>query len=247
MFGLPSDASLHGHEVDSALRYLVGATGICFAVMVSVLAFAVMRHRQDKRVAHYAHGQDRWNLFWAGSAALLVFVAVDLVSLERSLRHLRGGFWAFPEDPTSHPFRVEVTAQQWSWTFRYPGSDGVFETRDDILSLDELRAPVGRAVLLQLRAKDVVHSFYLPNFRTKVDAIPGHVTRLWFVPRELGVFEIACSQHCGVGHYRMRGELTVMPTEAWDSWAAQAAKETEARLEGSAVAHADGWAWEPRP
>jgi cytochrome c oxidase subunit 2 len=247
MFGLPSDASLHGHEVDSALRYLAIATGVCFVVMVGVLAFAVARHREAKRRAHYSHGQDRWNFLWAGTTAMLVFVAVDLVSLGRSLRHLREGFWAFPEESGSQPFRVEVTAQQWSWTFRYPGADGRFETGDDILSLDELRVPVGRPVLLQLRAKDVVHSFYLPNFRTKVDAIPGHITRLWFVPREEGTFEIACSQHCGVGHYRMRGELQVMQPRGWEAWANQAAKETGARQESGVPAHADGWAWEPRP
>ena len=68
---------------------------------------------------------------------------------------------------------MEVTAQQWAWTFRYPGADGRFNTADDFVTLNELRVPVDRAVYLQLTSKDVVHSFYLPNFRNKIDAIPG--------------------------------------------------------------------------
>lgn len=247
MLGLPPDVSVHGHEVDGALRYLTWATALCFGAMTTVFIVTLLRDRSPRATARYLPGHDRWNYLFAGGVALVLFIGVDLISLARSLDHLRQGFWAFPDAAVAGPapFRVEVTAQQWSWTFRYPGDDGMFGTADDVLTLDELRVPLGRPVLLQLRAQDVVHSFYLPHFRTKVDAIPGHVTRLWFAPAAEGTFEIACSQHCGVGHYRMRAELRVMQPDPWRSWFARAVEDTK-RREG-AGGRAAAWNWSERP
>jgi len=192
MYGLPPDASLHGHEVDGALRYLAWTTALSLAVMSTIFLIAIARDRASRATARYFVGHDRLNYAVAAVAALALFVGVDLVSLTGSLRHLRTGFWKFPtpEEGDIPPTRVEVTAQQWSWTFRYPGADGVFGTADDAITLDDLRVPVDRPVLLQLRAQDVVHSFYLPNFRMKVDAIPGHVTRLCIRDSREGTFEI---------------------------------------------------------
>ena len=79
------------------------------------------------------------------------------------------------------------------------------------MTLNELDVPVGRPIYLKLRSRDVVHSLYLPNFRTKIDAIPGMTTRLWFQATEAGRYEIACAQHCGVNHYKMRGLLDRPP------------------------------------
>ena len=97
-----------------------------------------------------------------------------------------------------------------------------------MVTLSELHVPVGRPVYLKLRSKDVVHSLYLPNFRTKIDAIPGSTTRLWFQAQEPGRFEIGCAQHCGVSHYKMRGWLIAAPEDEYRGWLARA--ETDSRL-----------------
>ena len=108
-----------------------------------------------------------------------MFVAVDAVLAVRALGRLRDALLALPRRRPG-ALRVEVTARQWAWTFRTAGPDGRFATPDDVVTLGELHVPVGRPIYLKLRSKDVIHSLYLPNFRTKLDAIPGSTTRLWF-------------------------------------------------------------------
>jgi cytochrome c oxidase subunit 2 len=225
---LPHDASLNGHHVDALLGYLTISTGIVFAVMATVLVVAVIFHRGPRRQARYTHGNSPRARAITTAAALVVLFGIDAVAVVRTSDQLRAVFWRYPDrDPRA--LRVEVTAQQWAWTFRYPGADARFNTADDIVTLNELRVPVDRAVYLQLTSKDVVHSFYLPNFRNKIDAIPGAVTRLWFQPRERGVFEIACAQHCGAWHYKMRGELAVLTEDDFARWSARAAADVVLR------------------
>jgi cytochrome c oxidase subunit II len=232
---LPHDASAHGHHVDAVLRFLIVSTGTCFAIMAAILLVSVVFHRGRGRTARYTHGNRRRDRMAAALAGAVVLFGIDAVAVVRSAGALRSDFWAFPDaDPRA--VRVEVTAQQWAWTFRYPGADGVFATPDDIVTLNELRVPVDRPVTLQLTSKDVVHAMYLPNFRTKVDAIPGTVTRMWFAPREVGTFEIGCAQHCGAWHYKMRGELTVMAGEGFGRWLERAGADAALRVTAAAAA-----------
>jgi cytochrome c oxidase subunit 2 len=231
--------------VDGALAYLTTTTGICFAAMATILLIAVVFHRGRKREAAYGHGNRLPNHLLAFAVAAAVFFGIDAVALVRSADRLRTGFWSFPDDQPN-VFRVEVLAQQWSWTFRVPGPDGLFNTADDLVTLNELRVPIDRPVYLQMRSKDVIHSLYLPNFRTKMDVVPGMTTRLWFQPREAGTFEIGCAQHCGVSHYKMRGELTVLEPAEYERWAARASEDARLRFDAADVEAHDGWPWTPR-
>ncbi len=257
---LPHDASLYGHRVDAVLRYLTITTGVAFAVMAGILIVAVVFHRGRARQAWYTHGNRTRDRVIAGIVGAVVLFGIDAVAVVRSADHLRSGFWRYPDqDPRA--VRVEVTAQQWAWTFRLSGTDGRFNTADDIVTLNELRVPIDRPVTLQLTAKDVVHSMYLPNFRTKIDAIPGTVTRMWFHPRETGLFEIACAQHCGAWHYKMRGTLLVMDADGFARWSERAAADATLRVDPSDGADtgasaagpttkndpSDGWTWMPPP
>ena len=244
---IPTDASLDGHLVDGVLGYLTLATGIVFALAVLVLLVALVRDRaRPGRTGHYTHGESPRARILTLAVGLLMFVAVDVVLAVRAAGQLSHRFWRYPDgDPRA--LRVEVTARQWAWTFRTAGPDGRFATADDVVTLGELHVPVGRPIYLKLRSKDVVHSLYLPNFRTKLDAIPGNTTRLWFEATRLGRFEIGCAQHCGVGHYKMRGLLVVESEDDYRSWLPRA--ETDSRLRYDAAAPsarypADGWDWE---
>jgi len=243
---LPRDASTQGHRIDAVLGYLTISTAVCFGILLAVLLTALLLHRGRQRRAFYTHGTRSSDRAAAIVAGAVVLFGIDAVAVVRSAGALRAGFWHYP-DGDARAYRVEVTAQQWAWNFRYPGADGRFNTADDVVTLNELRVPLGRPVYLQLTSKDVVHSFYLPNFRTKIDAIPGSVTRVWFEPKETGTFEIACAQHCGAWHYKMRGELTVMTDADLGRWQARAAADAALRYEPADGEAHDGWPWTPAP
>jgi cytochrome c oxidase subunit 2 len=152
-------------------------------------------------------------------------------------------FANFPDEKEEDVFKVQVMAQQWAWNFRYAGSDGVFNTDDDIITLNDLRLPVGKKIVFQIISKDVIHSFYLPNARLKVDAIPGRITRMWVQLNKAGSYDIACAEMCGTYHYRMQAYLTVYNEEDFAYWLAEA--------QGSAEIENDldnpdlywGWQW----
>src|SRR5690606_22720896 len=153
-------------------------------------------------------------------------------------------YWNF-EEGEKHPeaVRIEINAHQWAWDARYAGPDGEFNTKDDIVSLNDIRVPVGVPVLFQLASTDVIHSLYLPNFRVKQDAMRGMITRIWIVPEETGEFDIGCAQHCGIHHYKMKGRLTVMAKDEFASWA-KAMSDTHARgFDPNDLEAQWGWEW----
>jgi cytochrome c oxidase subunit 2 len=129
-----------------------------------------------------------------------------------------------PDPQDAHTVNVRVIARQFNWTFWYAGKDGRFGTADDF---DDavLKVPVsdpgpdGRwntdddiqsKVLLEMRSRDVIHSFFLPHMRLKQDVLPGMKTRAWFAATRTGTFEIACAELCGAQHYSMSASLEVV-------------------------------------
>jgi cytochrome c oxidase subunit II len=243
-YGPPRDASLDGHLVDGAFAYLTFTTGICFAIVVVVMGIALLFHRRRAgRVAHYTHGDRRRDHVLTLGVAVAMFLGIDAVLAGRSLGHLETRFWSYPDaDPAA--VRVEVTARQWAWTFRLAGPDGRFGTRDDVVTLNELHVPAGRPIYLKLHSKDVIHSLYLPAFRTKIDAVPGQTTRLWFQAREPGRYELGCAQHCGVSHYKMRGEVFATPDAEFRAWQARAAEDARLHWQDKSDAALEAWDWE---
>jgi cytochrome c oxidase subunit 2 len=173
----------------------------------------------------------------------------DHTHLERALPAWAARNEAPPAD--ARPLEVRVIGEQFAWNIHYPGPDGVFgkaesslisasnplgidrtdpAAADDIGLLNELMLPVNRTVVIRLTSRDVIHSFTLNDRRVKQDATPGMFARVWFTPTRTGDWEIACSQLCGLGHYRMRASYTVMPPDAWAAWLAG----EEARLTAAA-------------
>jgi cytochrome c oxidase subunit 2 len=133
--------------------------------------------------------------------------------------------------------------QQFVWNARYAGPDARFATRDDALALGELRVPVDTPVHIALVARDVIHSFFVPALRVKQDAIPGRVTHVRFQATQLGRFEIACAQLCGVGHDGMRAVLHVVSRDDFARWIRERSERSAAVFDpGDAAAHW-GWDW----
>jgi cytochrome c oxidase subunit 2 len=150
--------------------------------------------------------------------------------------------WAniYFSDVPADAYTVQVTGEQFQWNFHYPGADGAFGRtdnslisttnfigldrndpagRDDIVVLNQMHIPSNRPIRVRLRSKDVTHSFFLPNLRVKQDAVPGMQIEIWFTPTRPGTYEIACAELCGLGHYRMKGILTIDESEeAFNAW-----------------------------
>jgi cytochrome c oxidase subunit 2 len=242
---LPRDVSLDGHLVDGALGYLTIATGIAFVAALGVLLAALVLHRAraGRTWGQHTHGNRARDRALTFAVALILFLAVDVTLAARANRELEESFWRYPDrDPAA--LRVEVMARQWAWSFRTAGPDGRFGTPDDVVSVNELDVPVGRPVYVKLRSRDVIHSFYLPSYRFKIDAIPGSTTRAWFQAAKPGTTEIGCAQHCGVNHYKMRGLLIARPPAQYGTWLARAETESRLRYDAAAGSAADAWDWE---
>src|SRR6266852_3148056 len=212
---LPEGVSSYSGRIDGLFRLILWITGIIFVVVEALLLYFLIRyrHREGQR-ARYTHGNNRVEVIWTIVPAV---ICVVLALLSRRV-------WAdikqrMPEDA----MHLEVTAEQFAWNIRYPGPDGKLDTPDDILTLNQLHFPVGTKVVVALHSKDVIHSFFLPEFRVKQDAVPGMTTKVWFDAAHVGNWEIACAELCGLGHYRMKGFLVAESPEDFKKWLAEQA------------------------
>ncbi|MBL4634225.1 MAG: hypothetical protein JKY56_10145, partial [Kofleriaceae bacterium] len=217
-FTLPTDASAEGYRIDAILHFANVTTLILSAVIIVWLGVSLIRDRRSKSV-RYTHGTTwRERAVPLAMAAIVLFV-VDGYLLYKSNKDLHGSILRVDEALAEvDSVRVQIGARQWAWDVRYAGQDGRFDTDDDIYTVSELVVPIGRAIVFELGSMDVVHSFYLPNFRIKQDVIPGAVGLGWFRAKTLGRYEIACAQHCGVHHYQMRGEVVVLSISEFEEW-----------------------------
>jgi cytochrome c oxidase subunit 2 len=232
---LPEGVSSYSGRIDGLFHLILWITGTIFVVVEFLLLLFVFRYRhREGRRARYTHGNNRLEVIWT---IIPAFICVVLALLSRRA-------WAeIKQQMPNDAMEIEITAEQFAWNIRYPGPDGKLGTADDILTLNQLHFPVGKPVVATLRSKDVIHSFFLPEFRVKQDAVPGMSTRIWFDATRVGHWEIACAELCGLGHYRMKGFVTVETPEEFQKWLAdQAAASAPAPAEASPAAAAPGGA-----
>jgi len=234
LWWLPPVASVHGLEIDRLFYTTLVVTGIVYIGVHVLLAGFVWRYS--------ARGEERAYHWHEDHTLELTYTLVPTVILV-SLVSMGAVVWTRVHSaPPPNAAVVDVRAEQFGWLARYPGPDGSFgrveprlintsknpmgldptdaDAADDIVSR-ELHLVVNQPVRIRLRAKDVIHSFFLPQFRVKQDAVPGVTNEIWFVPTREGDYDIVCAQLCGVGHYIMRGKLKVESQQAFDAWLAQ--------------------------
>jgi cytochrome c oxidase subunit II len=243
--GLPKDVSENGWRIDWLMNCTHVFTALLFVVMCSWMAIACFKYGK-RHSARYDHGNSRRSVVIALVLSLFIFALVDGNLFVNTLSDLDNVFWNFDipkKDPRT--IKIEINAHQWAWDVRYAGPDGKFGTADDVVTWNEVKVPSGVPVYLQLTSTDVIHSFYLPNFRLKQDVVPGQVNRLWFQAKAAatGQFDIGCAQHCGTHHYKMRGELTLLSDGDFRRWlAVQSDNAKRAYDPGDSAAHW-GWDW----
>ncbi|MFC7537786.1 cytochrome c oxidase subunit II [Sphingomonas sp. GCM10030256] len=218
-------------SIDHALIITLYICAVAFVGLNLFMAWAIWRYRhRPGNTAHYEPENARLEkrlTFWT-AVGIAGMLAPGLLAWNQYVN--------VPDDAGV----VEATGQQWQWTFRYPGRDGVLGTtaiahispdntfginsrdpygRDDVLiDTSELHLPLGKPVKMVLRSKDVLHDFYVPQFRAKMDLVPGIATYFWMTPTALGSFDILCAELCGVGHHQMRGTVVVEKQADFDRW-----------------------------
>jgi cytochrome c oxidase subunit II len=238
-------------SIDDALHITMAVCGFFFVVLNLFLAFSIYRYRhREGHTAHYNPESvtlERRLTFWTaiGIAALL---APGLIAWKE--------YVTVPKNAAV----FEAVGQQWQWSYRFPGKDGVLGTvssrqvgpdnpfgispedpygQDDVLvESPEVHLPRGRPIKAVLRSKDVLHDFFVPQIRAKMDLVPGMVTYFWFTPTRTGTFDILCVELCGVGHYTMRGALVVDEPRAFDAWLSEQPTFAQLRAESRAAAPA---------
>ena len=217
--------------MDDTISLTFWVTGFVFVAVNLFLAYCVIRYRQRKgsRAAYEPENKKlEWWLTGLTTVGIAAMLAPGLL------------VWAkFVEVPNDAAV-LEVVGKQWSWGFRFPGNDGKLGTvdarnisdenpfgmnpddpngQDDALILSpELHLPIGKPVKLLLRSIDVLHNFTVPQFRAKMDLVPGMVTYIWLTPTRTGKFDLLCNELCGVGHYVMRGKIIVEEEHAFQAW-----------------------------
>jgi len=210
----PEQASVQADRVDDLFWFLTWTSAGIFTIVTVFLLYSVWRFRArpgDESDGTPTHGHTGLEIFWTVIPVLLLAAVVTTawVVLDRN------------ERPEADRIVVPTIAQQFAWTFQYPAAQA---------QSGDLRVPVDRQVELQMRSPDtdVIHSFFVPEFRVKQDVVPGITTRVRFTPTKVGVFPVICAELCGVGHNVMRSRVIVMPQDAYDQWIRQARQKAAA-------------------
>lgn len=239
----PKSISSYGHRLDWLFEYTSWVALIFFVIMtVALLYFSIRYRARPGHKAYYTHGKSSASEKWAPKMLdLAVFISLDLVLIGSSYIHTRDFIWNYPAGPDA--VRVQVMPQQWVWNFRYPGLDDVFGTEDDITTINDLRVPKNKPVMVQIMSRDVIHGFFITNVRAQMDAIPGSITKFWFDANEVGEFEIACAHLCGTAHYKMKGFLKVMEEPDFKLWADEASNWSKASYDPADPSIKWGWNW----
>jgi cytochrome c oxidase subunit 2 len=198
---LPPQASSIAYRID-VLHYMVITAAFVVAFLSFVFVAIILykfRERPEHRVPKHVPSLHALEVVLA-SITLAVFLAWWVIGFDQ---------YRTIHAPPSDAIRIHAIGKQWMWQFAYPNGANAEV---------DLRVPVGKPVEIVLTSRDVIHSFYVPAFRVKQDAVPGRITSLWFTATQPGAYDILCAEYCGEGHSRMRGRVIVVSTAEYARW-----------------------------
>ncbi len=238
-------------SIDDTISITFWVTGFVFLAVNLFMAYCVLRyrHREGGRAQYEPENKKlEWWLIGLTTLGIAAMLAPGLI------------VWAKFVNVPGEAAVIEVVGQQWHWSYRFPGKDGVLGTvnsrlisdanpfgmnpddpngQDDVLiSSQEVHLPIGRPVKVLLRSKDVLHNFAVAQFRVKMDLVPGMVPYIWFTPTRTGKFDILCNELCGIAHFAMRGKIVVEEEAAFQAWLSShpTFAQTSAQAAGDAAA-----------
>jgi cytochrome c oxidase subunit II len=207
-------ASSYSGDIDQLILLILVVVGFWFLLAEVVFFGLIFKFAAKEGVrAMYISGEDPKQKRWVSLPhyATLVF---DVLIIFGALRVWSDVKMTMPQADET----VRVIAQQWAWTFVHPGPDGKLDTADDIRTVDELHVQAGKTYHFELTSRDVLHSFSVPVFRLKQDAVPGRIIKGWFKPTLTGAFDIQCVEICGIGHGLMPARIIIGDAETHAAW-----------------------------
>jgi cytochrome c oxidase subunit 2 len=229
--------------IDATLNITFLITGAVFVAVIGFMAYCVWRFRHKAGQTALYEPENKKLEWW-----LTVATAVGVAAMLAPGLYVWHQFVTVPKEASE----VEIVGRQWSWSYRLPGKDGKLGTSDPlnvsadnplglnpndpygkddvIIESGDLHLQIGKPVKVLLRSIDVLHDFYVPEFRAKMDMIPGLVTFFWMTPTRTGTFDSLCAELCGVGHSQMRGSVVVAEAAAYQAWLEK--QQTFAELSG---------------
>jgi cytochrome c oxidase subunit 2 len=199
-FWFPVQGSTAAANSDWLFNFILWISIFFFVLVVGLMLTFVWKYRRrpgvlpEKTATHHTSLELTWTII---PSLLCVIIFYFGISGYMDIR-----------TPPLNANEVQVTGQKWNWTFTYP--NGLVET--------ELHVPTGTATRLVLRSEDVIHSFYVPAFRMKMDVVPGRYNKMWFTPTQTGDFQVFCAEYCGTSHSRMLSRVVVQTPEDYDQW-----------------------------
>jgi len=255
--GLPALAAVNGGQIDNLIGWTHIFMFVLFVGWGGFFTYCLVRfHRSRNPVADYKGVTSHTSTYLEGGVAIVEAILLLGFSIP---------IWASKVDhrpPENEALVVEVTGEQFAWNVHYAGPDGHFgrtditkidlqsnplgldrtdpAAKDDVTTVNQLYLPVNKPIIVKLRSKDVIHSFGVPEFRVKQDAVPGLTIPIWFIPNVTTAemraktanpefqYEIACAQLCGLGHAHMRGFVTVLGPDEFQKWMDEKVKESAA-------------------
>ena len=226
-----TDIASNWGSMDDTITLTFWVGGSVFVAVCLFMVYCVFKfsYREDRKAEYKPEDKKLEKiLIWATTLGVAALLAPGII------------VWNQYINVPKNALEIDVMAWQWGWQYRLPGEDGKLGNtkvvnindnnpfgiipedpngRDDILiQSDAIHLKNNRPVKILLRSVDVLHNWYVPQFRAKMDAVPGVVTYYWFEPNKIGEYEVLCAEYCGVGHYGMRGRVFVKSEQDYENW-----------------------------
>ena len=225
----PPNAGSFAGDIDGLIVLVTIICGFWFILAQVVFFWLIARFRHREGVpALYVTGKEPELKRWINIPHWLIILC-DVVIIAAAIR-----VWVVVKQqlPPADE-EVRVVGQQWAWYFAHAGADGKLDTPDDIVNMDDLHVEVNKTYHFLLESKDVLHSFSVPVFRLKQDAVPGRTITGWFKPTQTGTYDIQCAEICGIGHGVMNGRIHIETPEQHALWLQTHTPVTAAAAEGT--------------
>ncbi len=215
---LPIPASTYAGSIDGLIGLITAIVGVWFLVAEGVLIWFIFRYRRKANpTAAYVHGDRKRQVAW------ILVPCVAILGFDLFIDASSARVWEeMKQSKPPHQLAIRIEGRQWSWTMTHPGADGVLDTADDIVAMNEIHVPIGAVVRFELRSADTLHSLWIPELRLKQDAVPGRSFSGWFEATKPGTYGVLCAELCGVAHGMMRGTMIVHDPVSYRAWLDQA-------------------------